>query len=89
MLHLDHALPKIKGAFKENVEDLDIAMSTYSFLEYSDNYCVASGSLWNYYRHEVTSNANEIFANYLFFFTYIKTHYGERCPMMGELSLET
>ena len=38
-------------------------MPMYS-LEYSDNYCVASGILWNYHRHKVISNANEIFANY-------------------------
>ena len=28
-------------------------------LEYSDNYSMASGSLWNYYRDEVNGSANE------------------------------
>ena len=28
-------------------------------LEYSDNYSVTSGILWNYYRDEVNDNANE------------------------------
>ena len=28
-------------------------------LEHSDNYSMASGSLWNYYRNEVNADANE------------------------------
>ena len=36
-----------------NGEDLDIVMLMYNLLEYSsDNYCMTSGSLWNYYRDE-------------------------------------
>ena len=33
-------------------EDLDVVMSMYNLLEYSDNYSMAPGSLWNYYREK-------------------------------------
>ena len=32
--------------------NLDIVMLMYNLLEYSDNYALTSGSLWNYYRDE-------------------------------------
>ena len=31
----------------------------YNLLEYSDNYSMASESLWNYYRDDVNDDANE------------------------------
>ena len=34
-------------------------MPMYNLLEYSDNYSMASGSLWNYYRDEINDDANE------------------------------
>ena len=34
-------------------------MQIYNLLEYSDNYSMTSGSLWNYYRDEVNDDANE------------------------------
>ena len=37
----------------DNAEDLDIVMTMYNVLEYSDGYSVTSGSLWNYYRDEI------------------------------------
>ena len=47
--------------FVANAEDLDITvMSMYNLLEYSNNYSMASGSLWNYYRDEVNDDGNEI-----------------------------
>ena len=33
-------------------------MPMYSLLEYSDNYSMASGSLWNYHRDEMNDDAN-------------------------------
>ena len=33
-------------------------MPVYNLLEYSDNYCVTSGSLWNYYRDEINYDKN-------------------------------
>ena len=44
---------KINNSFIDNAEDLDIVMPIYNLLEYSDNYCMTSGSLWNYYRDEI------------------------------------
>ena len=31
----------------------------YNLLEYSDNSSMTSGSLWNYYRDEMSDDANE------------------------------
>ena len=46
-------ISKINNTFIDNAEDLDIVMPTYNLLEYSDNYSMTSGSLWNYYRDEM------------------------------------
>ena len=35
-------------------------MSIYSLLEYSKNYSKTSGSLWNYYRDELTDECNQL-----------------------------
>ena len=35
-------------------------MPMYNLLEYCNNFYIASGSLWNYYRDEVNDFANEI-----------------------------
>ena len=47
------------NTFIDNAEDLDIVMPMYNLLEYSDNYSMTSGSLWNYYRDEVNDDENE------------------------------
>ena len=49
----------INNTFTDNAEDLDIVISMYISLEYSDNYSKTSGSLWNNYRDEVNDSANE------------------------------
>ena len=46
-------ISKINNNFIDNAEDLDIVMPMYNLLEYSDNYSMKSGSLWNYYRDEI------------------------------------
>ena len=33
-------------------------------LEYSSNYSMTSGSLWNYYRDEVNDDTNEVVADH-------------------------
>ena len=50
---------KINRVLVENVDDLDIAMPMYNLLEYSKNYSKTSGSLWNYYRDELTDDTND------------------------------
>ena len=34
-------------------------MPMYNLLEYSDNYSMTSGSLWNHYRDETSHDADE------------------------------
>ena len=40
----------MENTFKYNAEDLVVVMPMYNLLEYSDNYSLASGRFWNYYR---------------------------------------
>ena len=42
----------------EDADDLDIVMPMYNLLEYSKNYRKTIGSLYNYYRDELTDDAN-------------------------------
>ena len=42
-----------------NAGDVDIVMPMYNLLEYSENYFITLGSLWNYYKDEVNDDANE------------------------------
>ena len=57
-------ISKINNTILDNAEYLDIVMPMYNLLEYSENYSVTSGSLWNYYRDEVSDAANEIIVNH-------------------------
>ena len=34
----------------DNAKDIDVVMSMYDLIEYSNNYLKTSGSLWQYYR---------------------------------------
>ena len=52
-------ISKINGVLIENAEDLDIVIPMYNLLEYSKNYSKTSGSLWNYYRDELTGETND------------------------------
>ena len=53
-----NCVSKIKGVKIDNAEDLDVVMPMYHLLEYSKNYKKTTGSLWNYYRDEPNSSAN-------------------------------
>ena len=57
MLHLDHAYQK--SITHLQTEGFDIVMPMYNLLEYTDNYSMTSGGLWNYYRDEINDDANE------------------------------
>ena len=59
MHHLGHAYRKIDNTLIDNAEDLDIVTTMHNFLEYSNNYSMTSGRLWNYDRDQVNGNANE------------------------------
>ena len=52
-------IEKINNTLVDSAEDLGIVMPMYNSLEYSDNYSMTSGSLWNYHRHQVNDNASE------------------------------
>ena len=54
----------INGELIEDADDLDIVMPMYNLLEYSKNYRKTIGSFYNYYRDELSDDANnDNFAN--------------------------
>ena len=56
-------ITRINGELIEDADDLDIVMSMYNLSEYSKNYRKTIGSLYNYYRDELTNDNNDNFAN--------------------------
>ena len=50
---------RINGELIEDADDLDIVMSMYNLLEYSKNYRKTIGSLYNYYRDELSDDADD------------------------------
>ena len=46
-------ISKINSTLIDNTEDLDIVISMYNLLEYSQYYSMTSESLWNFYRDEI------------------------------------
>lgn len=54
---------EINNTFVYNAKDHDNVMLMYSLLEYSENYSMKSGGLWNYSRDKVNDAANGIIAN--------------------------
>ena len=57
-------ITRINGELIEDADDLDIVMPTYNLLEYSKNNRKTIGSLYNYYRDELSNDAdNDNFGN--------------------------
>ena len=57
-------ITRINGELIEDADDLDIVMPMYNLLEYSKNYRKTIGSLYNYYRDELSNdNDNDNFGN--------------------------
>ena len=52
-------ITRINGELIEDADDLDIVMPMYNLLEYSKNYKKTIGSLYNYYRDELTNDGND------------------------------
>ena len=52
-------ITRINGELIEDADDLDIVMSMYNLLEYSKNYRKTIGSLYNYYRNELSDDADD------------------------------
>ena len=46
-------ISKTNSTFIDNVDNLDIVIPMYNLLEYSQNYLIASGSLWDRYRDQI------------------------------------
>ena len=53
-------ITRINGELIEDADDLDIVMPMYNLLEYSKNYRKTIGSLYNYYRGELTDDNNPV-----------------------------
>ena len=51
-------MTKINNELIEDADDLDIVMPMYNLLEYSKNYRKTIGSLYNYYRDELSDDNN-------------------------------
>ena len=47
---------EINNSQIDNAKDIDIVMSMYNLIKYSDNYAKRSGSLWQYYSNEPSDN---------------------------------
>ena len=52
-------ITRINGELIEDADDLDIVMSMYNLLEYRKNYRRTIGSLYNYYRDELSDDADD------------------------------
>ena len=52
-------ITRINGELIEDANDLDIVISMYNLLEYSKNYRKTIGSLYNYYRDELSDDADD------------------------------
>ena len=50
---------RINGELIEDADNLDIVMSMYNLLEYSKNYTKTIGSLYNYYRDDLSDDADD------------------------------
>ena len=45
-----NCISEVNNTQVDSAKDIDIVMSMYNLIEYSDNYAKTSGSLWQYYR---------------------------------------
>ena len=52
-------ITRINGELIEDADDLDIVMPMYNLLEYSKNYRKTIGSLYNYYRDELSNDDDD------------------------------
>ena len=47
-----NCISEINNTQIDNAKDIDIVMSMYNLIEYSDNYAKTTGSLWQYFRDD-------------------------------------
>ena len=51
-------ISRISNTNIDNAQDIDIVMSMFNLIEYSDNYSKKRGSLWQYYKDDPNANDN-------------------------------
>ena len=58
-----NCISEISNTQIEDAHDIDVVMSMYKLIEYTDIYSKITGSLWQYYRDEpaLGNNGNKIF----------------------------
>ena len=56
-------ITRINGESIEDADDLDIVMPMHNLLEYSKNYRKSIGSLYNYYRDQLSDDNDDNFGN--------------------------
>ena len=49
---------KINNTQVDDTQEIDVVMPMYNLLEYTDDFSKTSGSLWQYYRDELSLKAN-------------------------------
>ena len=47
-----NCISKINNTQVDNAKDIDVVMSMYNLIEYSDNYAKTTGRLWQHFRDE-------------------------------------
>ena len=52
-------ISRINNTDIDNAHDIDIVMSMYNLIQYSDNYSKTSGSLWQYYKDDPNDNLTD------------------------------
>ena len=52
-------ISKTNNVLIDNADDLNVVIPIYNLLEYSKNYRKKTGSLWNYYRDELSDDTND------------------------------
>ena len=52
-------ISRINGTDIDNAQDIDIVISIYNLIKYSDNHSKTSGSLWQYYRDDPSDNLTD------------------------------
>ena len=57
-------ISKMKNTQIEDANDVDVVMSMYNLIKYSNIYSKTSQSLWQYYRNEPALDNNNIFIDF-------------------------
>ena len=50
---------RINNADIDNAHDIDIVIPMYNLIEYSYNYSITSGRLWQYYKDDPNDNLTD------------------------------